>query len=177
MIHKLYFKETGKTKDWDLPKEDVEYLTKQYGEVKFKEMFTGVKDIEVVMDSEATYKNTPLADMITHPEYKWLDKPFYVSVSDFMEDGTVRQTQTYPNYIHVIELPDSVATRFGVKYDMTITNFQYYTPTEEQTECIVVVFNDPNDSNDGESALIDTCLLYTSPSPRDRTRSRMPSSA
>ena len=26
-------------------------------------------------------------------------------------------------------------------------------------------------------ALIGTCLLYTSPSPRDRTRSRMPSSA
>ena len=26
-------------------------------------------------------------------------------------------------------------------------------------------------------ALIYTCLLYTSPSPRDRTRSRMPSSA
>ena len=25
--------------------------------------------------------------------------------------------------------------------------------------------------------LIDNCLLYTSPSPRDRTRSRMPSSA
>ena len=34
---------------------------------------------------------------------------------------------------------------------------------------------------DGEAALgrgrIMTCLLYTSPSPRDRTRSRMPSSA
>ena len=27
------------------------------------------------------------------------------------------------------------------------------------------------------SDLVDTCLLYTSPSPRDRTRSRMPSSA
>ena len=26
-------------------------------------------------------------------------------------------------------------------------------------------------------AMIDNCLLYTSPSPRDRTRSRMPSSA
>ena len=25
--------------------------------------------------------------------------------------------------------------------------------------------------------IVDTCLLYTSPSPRDRTRSRMPSSA
>ena len=28
-----------------------------------------------------------------------------------------------------------------------------------------------------KSASFDTCLLYTSPSPRDRTRSRMPSSA
>ena len=28
-----------------------------------------------------------------------------------------------------------------------------------------------------QSALSDFCLLYTSPSPRDRTRSRMPSSA
>ena len=28
-----------------------------------------------------------------------------------------------------------------------------------------------------EVSLSDTCLLYTSPSPRDRTRSRMPSSA
>ena len=27
------------------------------------------------------------------------------------------------------------------------------------------------------SISVDTCLLYTSPSPRDRTRSRMPSSA
>ena len=29
----------------------------------------------------------------------------------------------------------------------------------------------------GRDILVDTCLLYTSPSPRDRTRSRMPSSA
>ena len=28
-----------------------------------------------------------------------------------------------------------------------------------------------------DTELYDTCLLYTSPSPRDRTRSRMPSSA
>ena len=30
---------------------------------------------------------------------------------------------------------------------------------------------------DGERVMRSTCLLYTSPSPRDRTRSRMPSSA
>ena len=28
-----------------------------------------------------------------------------------------------------------------------------------------------------KNALVSVCLLYTSPSPRDRTRSRMPSSA
>ena len=33
------------------------------------------------------------------------------------------------------------------------------------------------DACGGAAALVDTCLLYTSPSPRDRTRSRMPSSA
>ena len=31
--------------------------------------------------------------------------------------------------------------------------------------------------NDDETPSSDPCLLYTSPSPRDRTRSRMPSSA
>ena len=29
----------------------------------------------------------------------------------------------------------------------------------------------------GDTRVLCTCLLYTSPSPRDRTRSRMPSSA
>ena len=33
------------------------------------------------------------------------------------------------------------------------------------------------DLGDGAHQLVWTCLLYTSPSPRDRTRSRMPSSA
>ena len=42
---------------------------------------------------------------------------------------------------------------------------------------------DPQDLTDevgeptGESALVSTCLLYTSPSPRDLSTSRMPSSA
>ena len=29
----------------------------------------------------------------------------------------------------------------------------------------------------GQKVMVESCLLYTSPSPRDRTRSRMPSSA
>ena len=34
-----------------------------------------------------------------------------------------------------------------------------------------------NAEKSAEDAVINSCLLYTSPSPRDRTRSRMPSSA
>ena len=34
-----------------------------------------------------------------------------------------------------------------------------------------------HEENDRLRMLLKTCLLYTSPSPRDRTRSRMPSSA
>ena len=34
-----------------------------------------------------------------------------------------------------------------------------------------------NQRNDHTMIVLDPCLLYTSPSPRDRTRSRMPSSA
>ena len=35
----------------------------------------------------------------------------------------------------------------------------------------------PGDVDDGATQMDYICLLYTSPSPRDRTRSRMPSSA
>ena len=38
-------------------------------------------------------------------------------------------------------------------------------------------YNTGNSRNGTFSKTITTCLLYTSPSPRDRTRSRMPSSA
>ena len=53
---------------------------------------------------------------------------------------------------------------------------------DDATNTISYVVRDPNGS---ACAIIDSvldfdfasCLLYTSPSPRDRTRSRMPSSA
>ena len=35
----------------------------------------------------------------------------------------------------------------------------------------------PEDGSEGRPEIYIICLLYTSPSPRDRTRSRMPSSA
>ena len=37
--------------------------------------------------------------------------------------------------------------------------------------------DDAEATKDNQNELLKACLLYTSPSPRDRTRSRMPSSA
>ena len=50
-----------------------------------------------------------------------------------------------------------------------------YFPTNHTMEKPDIVLK----ANDilGEMGVIDTCLLYTSPSPRDATLSRMPSSA
>ena len=45
---------------------------------------------------------------------------------------------------------------------------------DQYVEILVVI---PADINDEEIALYTSCLLYTSPSPRDKRQSRMPSSA
>ena len=42
---------------------------------------------------------------------------------------------------------------------------------------VQVTFDDENSNTIREHLQYYVCLLYTSPSPRDRTRSRMPSSA
>ena len=67
----------------------------------------------------------------------------------------------------------------AIKYVGLGTNLKFYvmegispndiTPLRETTSAGDVTFSATNGSS--------TCLLYTSPSPRDRTRSRMPSSA
>ena len=41
----------------------------------------------------------------------------------------------------------------------------------------IIEYYNPEVEGDSEQPKPDPCLLYTSPSPRDRTRSRMPSSA
>jgi len=43
--------------------------------------------------------------------------------------------------------------------------------------CLFLIFIAVYDARNALVKLVEICLLYTSPSPRDRTRSRMPSSA
>ena len=50
-------------------------------------------------------------------------------------------------------------------------------PLVQKPKSNSLVVDDISDSGNTFIDFINTCLLYTSPSPRDRTRSRMPSSA
>ena len=84
----------------------------------------------------------------------------------------------------------------GTPVDGTDDTFDYTPPTDfvgndtfyyavsdtafgtTDTGMVVITVQDiPGAVTDFDTTLLNTCLLYTSPSPRDRTRSRMPSSA
>ena len=59
----------------------------------------------------------------------------------------------------------------------TNARFAYVTPEQTQPQSLAKYRVADFQNFDEVMARLITCLLYTSPSPRDRTRSRMPSSA
>ena len=66
----------------------------------------------------------------------------------------------------------SISVFGNVAHALTIKIGHNDTPYDAATAALVKVVFERSGYNVSE-----TCLLYTSPSPRDRTRSRMPSSA
>ena len=72
-------------------------------------------------------------------------------------------------YIIFLMLPIYWLINMSFKTTTEIINTYSLWPREFTTENYVKIFTD--------STWYMGCLLYTSPSPRDRTRSRMPSSA
>ena len=64
-------------------------------------------------------------------------------------------------------------------YEFWEKNGVFHDEPDESKEAYSIVLPPPNVTGQLHMghALDNTCLLYTSPSPRDRTRSRMPSSA
>ena len=74
-------------------------------------------------------------------------------------------------YFHKNDLPTEIKFQDSVAVDSETLGLR----PERDPLCLVQL-----SSGDGNAHLIQLdrdCLLYTSPSPRDRTRSRMPSSA
>ena len=68
-------------------------------------------------------------------------------------------------------LPDLELPMAGFSFTQDVFDFRLYQFVNTSTESTDFVWTFP----DGSTST--ACLLYTSPSPRDRTRSRMPSSA
>ena len=71
-----------------------------------------------------------------------------------------------------------IINKKGHIYSETLSNWRYIVGDDLFKVCYPKTFK--NSNKFGVSTLmvmVKSCLLYTSPSPRDRTRSRMPSSA
>eukprot|EP00656_Telonema_subtile_P048810 TRINITY_DN5918_c0_g1_i1.p1 TRINITY_DN5918_c0_g1~~TRINITY_DN5918_c0_g1_i1.p1 ORF type:complete len:981 (-),score=147.34 TRINITY_DN5918_c0_g1_i1:29-2971(-) len=108
-------------------------------------------------------------------------------------------TATNTTYVHLWQPNLTASTRlnvtasFGSNRDLLMDQFGVYNQTQFSPVCTTTPYtversgdsiqmqgiNLPGLRKDIEALgpYFDTCLLYTSPSPRDRTRSRMPSSA
>ena len=71
---------------------------------------------------------------------------------------------------------DLLDKAMNVGYNMLMGKNEPFTPTDSDELEDMIIIPDPEITEE-EIATKHTCLLYTSPSPRDRTRSRMPSSA
>ena len=119
-----------------------------------------------------------------------------VRIKDIVNGRWVKKEGMEPSYsitfysekVSRVELTGTVVAKFTSENE----NFRTVT-VDDSTETIrikafrpiEVSSNDPSEANRIEKAMksfdilnkVNTCLLYTSPSPRDRTRSRMPSSA
>ena len=124
---------------------------------------TCYSDVSVVDPAGVT---TLLVDSSESPQY-WGENWFLIpaSAAGTQEDPD-DDDDSYPDAAEdtlcVGELGDSL--------DDTVTPFD----TDGDSICDYL---DDDDDNDGYTDSHETCLLYTSPSPRDATLSRMPSSA
>ena len=88
-------------------------------------------------------------------------------VGFFISNGKIGMTFEYQSQVKVsVDFSPDLARLSGLRSDET-----YVTGDD------VISEREPNLSSNIRSVYVYCCLLYTSPSPRDRTRSRMPSSA
>ena len=68
---------------------------------------------------------------------------------------------------------------YGLTFEAMPNNLVNYGTTDNGIAVIELASDSGGEPLQGDATAVNTytCLLYTSPSPRDRTRSRMPSSA
>ena len=74
----------------------------------------------------------------------------------------------------IVEVPEKVSQRMEIEFSKEIER-RPVQKIEKKAKNVIILIGDGMGINQITAYKI--CLLYTSPSPRDRTRSRMPSSA
>ena len=124
----------------------------------------GVLNIEVQAEHEGATPNTMTVALLSVGGTVLQTWPVTVGANGIPVTSNVSITcrSTVNNY-HIRMNSAVCGTSYRFKYTVTPPLFAGDT--------------EPNNGTPGTTAAHDTCLLYTSPSPRDRTRSRMPSSA
>jgi two-component system sensor histidine kinase KdpD len=154
---------------------------------------TLLKGLEIVPLRQVVYRGTNLSEMdmdvilARHPQLVLVDElahtnapdsrhpKRYQDVEELLENGI--SVYTTLNIQHLESLNDVVQQITGVAVRETIPN-----RIIDEADEIEVIDLPPDELLDRlKSGKVyvpeQACLLYTSPSPRDRTRSRMPSSA
>ena len=133
----------------------------------------------------STYQNTDGAnDLILNGNTTWVNDGKNAGISLFMNH---RDRDFYDaNGDNFSELPKLKSTSIGAnffvkpadnqKLELSISKLNEYRFGGEMTEKPAYLTLQ-SEERDHDIWLGSACLLYTSPSPRDRTRSRMPSSA
>ena len=118
--------------------------------------------------------STPLTDgasLVLMGSEEWA-KERGLPILAYLRDGETAAVDFVNGAEGLLMAPVYAVPRLLARNGLTLQDFDYYEIHEAfaaQVLCTLKAWEDPE--------YCKTCLLYTSPSPRDRTRSRMPSSA
>ena len=143
---------------------------------RFEQVFIARNDIKFVVSERLLKKTADQQSNIRN--YLTPFAKFYENMNERL-DEFVNLFPVHPDYIDTFEQVSAVEKRQILKsLSISMNKLMSQNVPEESPGLVAYDSYWKELSGDaGYRTLPDICLLYTSPSPRDRTRSRMPSSA
>ena len=122
------------------------------------------------MDAEQSKKFLEtISDSIRRFKAKYVS-PYFILAGDFNKRNIKAELREFTD----MKLVQTAPTRGRGNLDLIFMNFPKYI---KEHGLLHALFNSAGTTSDHQAVHVYACLLYTSPSPRDRQKSRMPSSA